>query len=271
MTIHENLSTARPATGAAKVVVSGVSRVFEGRKQAVQALGDVDLTIGDGEFVCLVGPSGCGKSTLLRMMAGLLRPSSGFVEVRPRHSDRPPVAMVFQDYSIYPWMTVLANVRFGLDVAGVKRKEADARSMHWLRKLGLDDFADAYPATLSGGMRQRVSIARALAVEPEVLLMDEPFAALDAQLRTILQDELLALWQEDRRTVVFVTHSLEEAILLGDRVVVMSSRPGRIVGTYPVPFERPRSGALRSTGEFAEFQGVIWDQLRDEVNRSLHP
>jgi NitT/TauT family transport system ATP-binding protein len=177
--------------------------------------------------------------------------------------------MVFQDYSIYPWKTVLANVRFGLDVAKIGRKEANERAMHWVSKLGLAEFVDAYPATLSGGMRQRVSIARALAVEPEVLLMDEPFAALDAQLRTILQDELLALWQEDRRTVVFVTHSLDEAILLGDRVLVMSSRPGRLIGDYRVPFPRPRTGGLRATGEFASFQGLIWDQLRDEVDRSL--
>jgi NitT/TauT family transport system ATP-binding protein len=202
-------------------------------------------------------------------MAGLLRPSKGWLEVRPRDPARPPVAMVFQDYSIYPWKTVLANVRFGLDVARVSRKEANARALHWLNKLGLRDFANAYPATLSGGMRQRVSIARALAVEPEVLLMDEPFAALDAQLRTILQEELLALWQEDRRTVVFVTHSLEEATLLGDRVVVMSSRPGRIIGDYPVPFARPRVGDLRVTGEFAEFQGRIWGQLRDEVDQAM--
>jgi NitT/TauT family transport system ATP-binding protein len=253
----------------AKIVVAGVSRDFSGRRSVVHALDDVDLVVEDGQFVCLVGPSGCGKSTLLRMMAGLLRPSRGYVEVRPRDAARPPTAMVFQDYGIYPWKTVLANVRFGLVAGNVKKAEANERAHHWLRKLGLEEFADAYPSELSGGMRQRVSIARALAVEPEVLLMDEPFAALDAQLRTILQEELLTLWQEDRRTVVFITHSLEEAILLGDRVVVMSSRPGRIVGDYQVPFARPRDMSIRSTGEFGEVQEKIWAQLRDEVDRSL--
>jgi NitT/TauT family transport system ATP-binding protein len=177
--------------------------------------------------------------------------------------------MVFQDYSIYPWKTVLANARVGLDVGGVPRKEGDERARRWLERLGLGEFLDAYPDTLSGGMRQRVSIARALAVEPEILLMDEPFAALDAQLRTILQDELLAIWQADRRTVVFVTHSLEEAILLGDRVVVMSARPGRLVADVPVTFDRPRSPALRGEPEFAALEQQVWEVLRGEVDRTL--
>jgi NitT/TauT family transport system ATP-binding protein len=234
-----------------------------------QALGPFDLTIHDGEFVCLVGPSGCGKSTFLRIVAGLIAPSEGTVEIQPRDSTRTPVAMVFQDYSIYPWKTVLANARVGLDVQGVPKKIGNARAAHWLGRLGLSDFLEAYPGTLSGGMRQRVSIARALAVEPETLLMDEPFAALDAQLRTILQDELLALWQADRRTVLFVTHSLEEAILLGDRVVVMSARPGTLVADFPVPFERPRTGDLRGDARFAALQQEIWEVLRTEVDRTL--
>lgn len=252
-----------------KVEAIGVGRSFETRRQAVKALDSIDLTIREGEFVCLVGPSGCGKSTLLRIFAGLLRPSDGVARIHPRSDVGPAAAMVFQDYSIFPWKSVLANVRLGLDLAKVPRKEANERARHWTHRLGLEQFEDSYPATLSGGMRQRVSIARALAVEPEVLLMDEPFAALDAQLRTILQDELLALWQDDRRTVIFVTHSLEEAILLGDRVIVMSSRPGRIIGDHRVDFERPRSGDLRATPEFAAFQQRVWEQLREEVNRAL--
>lgn len=251
---------------ATKIAARGVKRRFP---NGVEALDSFDLDIAEGEFVCLVGPSGCGKSTFLRIVAGLLTPSDGSVSIQPRRTDRPAVAMVFQDYSIYPWKTVLANVRVGLDLAGVKKREGNERARHWLVRCGLGDFIDAYPNTLSGGMRQRVSIARALAVEPEILLMDEPFAALDAQLRTVLQDELLDLWQSDRRTVLFVTHSLEEAILLGDRVVVMSARPGRLVADIPVPFERPRTGELRGAPEFAALEQQIWDVLRGEVDRSL--
>jgi NitT/TauT family transport system ATP-binding protein len=229
----------------------------------VHALGPLDLDIAAGEFCCLVGPSGCGKSTYLRLVAGLLRPSAGRLEIRATSPD--PAAMIFQDYGIYPWKTVLSNVRFGLDVQGVPRREATARARDWLARLGLTDFADSYPAALSGGMRQRVSIARALAVEPEILLMDEPFAALDAQLRTILQEELLAICDTDRRTVLFVTHSLEEAIVLGDRVLVMSARPGRILAERVPPFGRPRSGDVRNSPECAELKAELWQLLRGEV------
>ncbi|KAB2810438.1 ABC transporter ATP-binding protein [Pimelobacter simplex] len=256
------------ATGAAAIEVRGVAKRY-GTRDAVVALDGVDLTVRQGEFVCLVGPSGCGKSTLLRMMAGLHRPSEGEVLVHHDGTGRTPTAMVFQDYGIFPWKSVRANVRFGLDVAGVPRAEATRTVDSWLSRLGLADFADAYPATLSGGMRQRVSIARALAVEPEVLLLDEPFAALDAQLRTVLQEELLALWQADRRTVVFVTHSLEEAILLGDRVVVMSARPGRILADLPVPLPRPRSAETRGEPAFAALEQQLWSLLRDEVSRTF--
>ena len=251
-----------------KIQISEVGKRYEGRNP-VEALSDVTLTVDDSEFVCLVGPSGCGKSTLLRMIMGLHRPSTGAVDVFADDPVQPPTAMVFQDYSIFPWKTVEQNVRFGFEGRRLPRAEASARVDKWLERLGLDQFRRAYPAALSGGMRQRVSIARALAVEPEVLLMDEPFAALDAQLRRVLQEELLALWQQDRRTVVFVTHSLEEAILLGDRIVVMSARPGRIIADIRVPFDRPRSPEIRTAPEFAELEGEIWAQLRDEVDRSL--
>jgi NitT/TauT family transport system ATP-binding protein len=252
--------------GDAKIAVRQVERVFATKRDRVQALGPMDLDVGDGEFVCLVGPSGCGKSTLLRIVAGLVNPTAGEVQISPGGTGKVPVAMVFQDYSIYPWKSVLANVRFGLDLAHVPRKEATASAMKWIDKLGLTDFADAFPNTLSGGMRQRVSIARALAVEPEVLLMDEPFAALDAMLRMVLQDELLDLWQSDRRTVLFVTHSLEEAILLGDRVVVMSARPGRILADFKIPFDRPRRPELRADPGFTALQGRLWEELSGEVS-----
>ncbi|MEI7547092.1 MAG: ABC transporter ATP-binding protein, partial [Actinomycetota bacterium] len=211
-----------------KIEVQGVSRSFAVRNGVVSALEGISLTVGEGEFVSIVGPSGCGKSTLLRVIAGLLRPSSGVVSLR--HSDpvNPLSAMVFQEHGIYPWKTVESNVCFGLRARGISTETARVTARAWLERLGLGQFATAYPDTLSGGMRQRVAIARALALEPELLLMDEPFAALDSQLRQLLQEELLIICQEHRRTVLLITHSLAEAILLSDRILVMSARPGRL-------------------------------------------
>ncbi|BDH15004.1 ABC transporter ATP-binding protein [Streptomyces hygroscopicus] len=255
-------SAARPPALRARAL----TRSFGRGSAALAALGPVDAEIAPGEFVCLVGPSGCGKSTLLRIAAGLLRPSEGELEIRAS-TDR-PAAMIFQDYGIHDWKTVLANVRFGLDIQRMPRKEADARARSWLVRMGLADFAGAYPAALSGGMRQRVALARALAVEPEILLMDEPFAALDAQLRTLLQDELLDLTQTTRTTTLFITHSLEEALVLGDRVLVMSARPGRIIAERRPPFGRPRTGAVRDTPEFTALKAELWQLLRSEVDGS---
>ena len=252
---------------AAKIMASQVMRYFGSKDDRVHAVGELNLEINDGEFVCIVGPSGCGKSTFLRMVADLIRPSEG--EVRINSSKSRPAAMVFQDYSIYPWKRVIDNARFGLDIAGVPKKEGNERALKYLAKLGLADRARSYPTTLSGGMKQRVAIARALAVEPEILLMDEPFAAVDAQLREILQEELLALWQADQRTVLFITHSLDEAILLADRVLVMSARPGRIIADIKVPFARPRDPSVRSTAEFAKLEGELRELLRNEVNSHL--
>ncbi|MCU1380411.1 MAG: transporter ATP-binding protein [Acidimicrobiales bacterium] len=250
-----------------KIAARGVERHFGGGDERVHALGPLDLEIADGEFLCIVGPSGCGKSTFLRMVGGLIRPSAGEIDIAARSHQ--PTAMVFQEYSIYPWKRVIDNVRFGLDLAGVKKSEGNARAREYLAKLGLADRARSYPNTLSGGMKQRVAIARALAVEPEILLMDEPFAALDAQMRHVLQDQLLDLWQADRRTVLFVTHSLEEAILLGDRVLVMSARPGTIIASKQVPFERPRSADVRTSPEFGALHAELWELLRNEVEAHL--
>lgn len=248
-----------------KISIQGIERTFGAGDDTVRALGPIDLNVRDGEFVCVVGPSGCGKSTLLRVIAGLLNPTAGRVDIVHRDERKHLMSVVFQDYSIYPWKTVEANVRLGLDLAKVPRSDSRPRVEEILDRLGLLHARKTYPHALSGGMRQRVSIARALVVEPEVLLMDEPFAALDAQLRLVLQEELLALWQQNQRTVVFVTHNLDEAILLGDRVVVMSSSPGEIIKEFEVPFERPRSSELRGTKEFAALEAEIWSLLRREI------
>jgi NitT/TauT family transport system ATP-binding protein len=255
---------------APRISARSLERTFDDGAQVVHALGPLDLDVEEGEFVCVVGPSGCGKSTLLRVVAGLVNPSAGEVEIAHDDPERSLLAMVFQDHSIYPWKTVQDNVRFGLDCQrSLPRREREERVAHYLDKLGLSDFAKAYPATLSGGMRQRVSIARALAVAPELLLMDEPFASLDAQLRTILQDELVDLWETERRTVVFITHDIDEAIFLGDRVLAMTARPGRFCAEYTVPFARPRDHELRGTPEFAALRQEIWSVLRAEVDEHM--
>ncbi len=258
--------TSRPGS----VSIDGVRRTFGRGRKKVEALGSVDLELRAGEFVSIVGPSGCGKSTLLRAIAGLVRPTAGRIELNVTGAH--PLAMIFQDYGIYPWKRVLDNVRFGLDIQGVPRGEADRRARDWLDRLGLGDFAGAWPHELSGGMQQRVSIARAMSADPEILLMDEPFAALDAQLRALLQEEFLQISQRDPRTVLFVTHSLAEAILLADRVVVMSARPGRILLDRQVPFDRPRvADDVRRSPEFAALEDELWQTLRAEVTQQLDP
>ncbi len=254
------------------LTAAGVTRTFAARRgHTIDALGPLDVTVPRGQFVAIVGPSGCGKSTLLRIAAGLTKPTAGSVELRPGGDSRRLLAMVFQDYGIFPWKSVRANVRFGLDLMATARLDADAIVDDWLDRLGLGAFADAMPGTLSGGMRQRVAIARAFAADPELLLMDEPFAALDAQLRTILQDELLDLVQATQRTVLFITHSLDEAIVLADRVLVMSSRPGRIIADHTVPFGRPRSAEIRGDQAFGELREELWAALRREVERAHRP
>lgn len=253
------------AATAPKIEAIGLSKSFGTGERAVPALGPLDLSIAEGEFVSLVGPSGCGKSTFVKLAVGLMEPTSGIMKVRVADPERPAIATVFQDYGIFPWMTVEKNILFALSTRGVTRADARERTYDWLTRLGLRDFARSYPGMLSGGMRQRVAIARALATDPEILLMDEPFAALDAQMREMLQSELLELAQASNRTVVFVTHSLEEALVLSDRVVVMTSRPGTVLDEQQVPFARPRTADVRESSEFADMRGELWRHLRDEV------
>ncbi|HXG51370.1 MAG TPA: ABC transporter ATP-binding protein [candidate division Zixibacteria bacterium] len=230
---------------------------------------DINLTVRDGEFVSIVGPSGCGKTTLLRVINGLLPHSSGqiFVDGKPAKEVENQLVMgfVFQGASLLPWRTSLKNVLLGLEGRNHDAREAERHARRYLELVGLAGFEGHYPHELSGGMQQRVNLARALAVNPRILLMDEPFAALDAQTRSFMQLELLRIWRETRKTVIFVTHMISEAILLSDRVVVFSHRPGTIRSEFQVPITRPRSMEVKSDPRFVELENVVWKQIEEEV------
>lgn len=252
----------------AKINVNDVSIKYAERSGAgeITAVQNVSLTIQRGEFVCLVGPSGCGKTTLLRAIAGIQPITSGQIDLHRDDETRPASAMVFQGAAVFPWMTVLENVAYGLRTSGVPYAAQIAAARAWIAKVKLERFAEAYPHQLSGGMQQRVGLARAFAYGAEVLLMDEPFGALDAQTRLILQDTLLELWQESGSTVLFVTHSIDEALTLGDRVLVMSARPGHILSDEAIPLPRPREAVtLRSDPAYGTVFGRVWNLLREQV------
>jgi NitT/TauT family transport system ATP-binding protein len=252
-----------------KIRARGVTKIFPSLNRPVYAIRNFNLEVREGEFLCIVGPSGCGKSTFLRILGGLAVPTSGEVELMPGATGAPLQSIVFQEYAIFPWKTVIDNVAFGLQMRGVPRQERLAIAQDWLRKVGLAKFAGSYPHQLSGGMKQRVSIARAFANNPEILLMDEPLGALDAQTRAVLQQELIHLWEDLRKTVVYITHSIEEAVLLGDRVVLMTAHPGTNKSEFIVPFNRPRSFALTGTPEFSQLTYAIWQDLQGEVQRTM--
>ncbi|MBQ4608565.1 MAG: ABC transporter ATP-binding protein [Clostridia bacterium] len=246
--------------------IDGVRKVFNGRNGEMVALNGVDLDIHDNEFICVVGPSGCGKSTLLNIIAGLLEPTEGKVycngkEVTGTGTER---GVVFQQYALFPWLTVKKNVMFALEMRGVKGKEAETEAMKYLEMVDLAKFADHYPKELSGGMKQRVAIARAYAAEPQVLLMDEPFGALDAQTRTQLQTELLETWQKKKKTCFFITHDVDEAIILAQKVIIMSARPGRIKRIVDINIPYPRTQETKMTPEFIELKNEIWGQVYQE-------
>lgn len=246
--------------------IDNVYKTFYSRGNETVALSGVSLDIHDNEFVSVVGPSGCGKSTLLNIIAGLTAPTEGKVycdgrEVTGTGTER---GVVFQQYALFPWLTVKKNVMFALEMRGVKGKDAAAGAMKYLEMVDLVKFADHYPKELSGGMKQRVAIARAYAAEPEVLLMDEPFGALDAQTRTQLQTELLATWEREKKTCFFITHDVEEAIILAQRVVIMSARPGRIREIVDVNIPYPRTQETKLTPEFNALKNRIWSQVYQE-------
>jgi NitT/TauT family transport system ATP-binding protein len=263
-----SVSTDSPGRRGAAIKIAGLHKQYGDGPGAVVALDNIDLTVKPGEFVCIVGPSGCGKSTLLRILAGLDHATSGTLTVDAAGW---PVAnaMVFQESGLFPWMTVEANVGFGLMTRGVAASEAADRVDAALKLVGLTKFRRHFPHQLSGGMRQRGAIARAFVTDPGMLLMDEPFAALDAQNRAILQAELTRIWDATKKTVVYITHSIEEALLLGDRTVVMTAQPGRIKEIIDIPFPHPRDViTLSASAEFGAMKLAIWRILEEEVQRA---
>lgn len=249
-----------------KLKIDNVRKVFDTRNGEMIALNGVSLDIKENEFICVVGPSGCGKSTLLNIIAGLSEPTSGKVycdgkEVTGTGTER---GVVFQQYALFPWMTVKKNVMFGLNLKGIKGKEAEDIAMKYIKMVQLEDFVNHYPKELSGGMKQRVAIARAYAVNPSVLLMDEPFGALDAQTRTQLQTELLETWEKEQKTCFFITHDVDEAIILAQKVIIMSARPGRIKEIVNIDILYPRTQETKMTPRFLELKNHIWGQVYQE-------
>ncbi len=261
-----------------KITAKNVNKFFQVKNEENQSdslviLDDFQLEVKEGEFLSILGPSGCGKSTFLNILGGLDSQSSGeiFVDDQVVTGAGNNLGYVFQAYALFPWRTVLENVGAGLEIRGVKRKERREIAKEYIDLVGLGEFTNRYPHELSGGMKQRVAIARALAYQPEVLLMDEPFAALDAQTREVLQYELLRIWEETHKTIIFVTHSIDEAVFLSDRVAVMTARPGRIKEIIEVPLARPRSEELRNSPEFAGIRHQAWELLKDEVLQAQEP
>lgn len=251
------------------ITLRNVCKTFATRGDPVYALENINLNINEGEFFCIVGPSGCGKTTLLRILAGLEANTAGQITIKPGAKGQPANSMVFQEQSVFPWLSVHNNVSYGLKLRGVPKKERRAIADRYIRMIGLTKFADAYPHQLSGGMKQRVSVARAFANDPGILLMDEPFGALDEQNRILLQQELLRIWENTRKTTVFITHSIDEALCLGDRVMIMTAHPGRVKKIVTVDLPRPRDvAAIRTTMRYNELFQNIWLTLRDEVLRS---
>ncbi len=250
------------------IEINRLSLVYPGGMTALQEL---SLSVHDQEFMIVLGPSGCGKSTLLQILAGLLRPTSGEARINGRINPPPGKdrGFVFQQSGLLPWFDVQTNIEIGLRAKGLSAKEARSISQHYVRMLRLNGFERAYPHQLSGGMQQRVGVARAFAIDPPILLMDEPFGALDAQTRVLLQEELIRLWEGNQKTVVFVTHSIEEAIFLADRIVVMSARPGRVREIVDVNLPRPRGEETRYDPQYLEMHSHLWHMIRSEAERAL--
>lgn len=250
-----------------RISVSNVDKRFFARRREVVALDKANLEVRDGEFLTLLGPSGCGKSTLLQIIAGLETASAGSVDFSgKRTATGPMTTMVWQRYALFPWRTIQQNVVFGCEMRGMARRERFERAAHFIDTVGLKGFEDAFPHELSGGMQQRVALARALCNDPEILLMDEPLAALDAQTRAVMQVELLRIWDLYKKTVVYVTHSIDEAVLLGDRIAVMSARPGRVKEVIDVTLPRPRTLDMITTSAFHSLADRAWTSIKEEFD-----
>ncbi len=249
-----------------KVKIDNVVKKYSGRNGEMVALNGVSLDIHENEFVCVVGPSGCGKSTLLNIIAGLHEPTSGqvLVDGQAVSGPGPDRGVVFQQYALFPWLTVQRNVEFGLKLQGMSQDKAEQEAKKYIKMVDLEQFAQSYPKELSGGMKQRVAIARAYAINPKVLLMDEPFGALDAQTRTQLQTELLKTWEKEQKTCFFITHDVEEAIILAQRVIIMSARPGRIKEVVEINIPYPRTQETKMSKEFLDLKNHIWSQVYQE-------
>jgi len=235
------------------------------------ALDNIDLHVDDGEFVTIVGPSGCGKTTFINLCDGLLKPTAGKIDIDGKQVTGPGTdrGMVFQDSCLMPWRTVFKNVIFGLECQGLDNAEGQERARKFIKLVGLQGFEDHYPHELSGGMQQRCNLARALTVDPKILIMDEPFAALDAQTREIMQKELLRIWSEARKTVLFITHQINEAIYLADRVIIFGARPGRVKQTLKIDLPRPRDLSLKRDPRFLELENKVWEQIEEEVKKTM--
>lgn len=251
-----------------KIQMVNLTKVFRMKKENIVAFKNISLEIHEGEFWCFVGPSGCGKTTLLRVLANLEEPTSGEINIYHQDQSKPLNSMIFQEHAIFPWMTVYDNIAYGLRNRRLPKSIIKQVVEEFVEKTGLQEFVKAYPYQLSGGMKQRVSIARAFANNPEILLMDEPFASLDEQNRLILQQELLQIWESNRKTVVFITHSIDEAIFLSDHIMLMTAHPGVMKNIFDVNIERPRNmTAIRNTQTFNMLFSKIWCELREEVKR----
>lgn len=270
MRTNANVSSAGKNNGrhGAHVVAHDVTKTFQTPDGPITACEQIDLEVNPGEFVVIVGPSGCGKSTLLRMIADLDSPTSGTIRTSAADNSVPTNSMVFHGRTLFPWLSLRSNVAYGLQMQGESKRRSLEKADSLLDTVGLHQFRNSWPHQVSEGMRQRTSLARALATDPQLLLMDEPFGALDEQTRYLLQEELLHIWGDTGKTVIFVTHSIEEALLLGDRIIVMTARPGKIADDITVPFERPRDlTTIRSHQEFGPLFDRIWSRLREEVEK----
>ncbi len=253
-----------------KVIIEDIHKKFCVRDQETIALEDINFTIDEKEFVVLVGPSGCGKSTLLNMVGGLLSPTSGKIYVEGLKVDRDPsIGMVFQEIGLFPWRTVRENIAFGLEAMGLSKGEQVERVQYYTELVGLTNFSHSFPHQLSGGMRQRVGIARALAIQPDILLMDEPFSALDAQSRTLMQEELLRIWNQTQLSTLYVTHNIQEAVYLADRVIVLSRRPGRISSIISIDLPKFGRDDSKYVTEFNNYAEAIWQMIRKDAQDAL--